>query len=82
MIVLRNRSAYSGTSRNPFFKYETAVFNGEQENVCIVCVRVGYKSLFLAITVCHHSASLVMPNGDPRDGFFYLILTLMIIYNY
>ena len=23
----------------------------------------------LVITVCHHSASLVMPNGDPRDGF-------------
>ena len=28
------------------------------------------------ITVCHHSPSLVMPNGDPRDGYFYL--TLMI----
>ena len=24
----------------------------------------------LAITVCHHSASLVMPNGDPWNGFF------------
>ena len=22
------------------------------------------------ITVCHHSASFVMPNGDPRDRFF------------
>ena len=32
----------------------------------------------LAITVCHHSASLVMPNGDPRDRFFYPTLTLMI----
>ena len=31
-----------------------------------------------AITVCHHSASLVMPNGDPRDRFFYPTLTLMI----
>ena len=29
------------------------------------------------ITVCHHSASLVIPNGDPRDGFFYPTLTLM-----
>ena len=29
------------------------------------------------ITVCHHSASLVMPNGDPRDWFFYPILALM-----
>ena len=32
-------------------------------------------------TVCHHSASLVMPNGDPRDGFFCPALTLM-IYSY
>ena len=32
----------------------------------------------LWITVCHHSTSLVMPNGDPRDGFFYPTLTLMI----
>ena len=31
----------------------------------------------LAITVCHHSASLVMPIGDPRDGFFYPTPTLM-----
>ena len=30
------------------------------------------------ITVCYHSASLVMPNGDPRDRFFYPTLTFMI----
>ena len=30
------------------------------------------------ITVCHHSAHLVMPNGDPGDRFFYSTLTLMI----
>ena len=29
------------------------------------------------ITVCHHSASLVMPIGDHPDGIFYPILTLM-----
>ena len=32
----------------------------------------------LGITICHDSASLVMPNGDPRDGFFYPTLKLMI----
>ena len=32
----------------------------------------------LGITVCHHSAILVMPNGDPRDGFFYPTLRHMI----
>ena len=31
----------------------------------------------LAITVCYHLASLDMPNGDPRDGFFCPTLTLM-----
>ena len=27
-------------------------------------------------TACHHSASLVMPIGDPRDQFFYLTLMM------
>ena len=31
--------------------------------------RIG--NLSLGITVCHHSASLEMPNGDPLDGFSY-----------
>ena len=39
------------------------------------------ENLSLGITVCHHSASLMMPNGDPRDRFFYSTLTLM-IYSY
>ena len=52
--------------------------SGEQEKESIICVRVGYKNLSLGITVCHHSASLVMANGDPREEFFYptLILTI------
>ena len=29
------------------------------------------------ITIWHHSASLVMPIGDPWDGFFYPTLTRM-----
>ena len=36
------------------------------------------KNPSLGITVCHQSASLVMPNCDPQDGFFYPTLTLMI----
>ena len=35
------------------------------------------KNPSLAITVYHHSASLAMPIGDPRDGFFYPTRTLM-----
>ena len=31
---------------------------------------------------CHQSASLVMPNGNPRDWFFYPTLTLMIDSDY
>ena len=38
---------------------------------------MGYENTSLRITVCHHSASLVMPIGDPRDGFFYPTLILM-----
>ena len=51
--------------------------SGEQEKDSIIRVRVGKKNPSLGITVCHHSASLVMPNGDPRDGCFYPTLTLM-----
>ena len=52
--------------------------NGEQEKESIPCVKVGWKNLFLTITVCHHSASLMTPNGDPWEGFFYHNLSLMI----
>ena len=40
---------------------------GEQEKY-IFYVKVGYKTPSLEITVCHHSASLVMPNSDLRGG--------------
>ena len=33
-------------------------------------VRMGKKNPSHAITVCHHSASLVIPIGEPRGGFF------------
>ena len=36
------------------------------------------KNLSLVITICHHLASLMMPNDDPLDRFFYPILTLLI----
>ena len=42
----------------------------EPEKESIIHVRVGSKNLSLGITLCHHSASLVMPNRDPWDGFF------------
>ena len=42
----------------------------------IVTIIVTYCSL--EITSYHHSASLVMPNGDSRAEFFYPSLTLMI----
>ena len=32
------------------------------------------RNTSIEITVWHHSASLVMPNSDPRDGFFCLPL--------
>ena len=33
----------------------------------MICVRKGYKKSSFVIIVCHHSAILVMPIGDPRD---------------
>ena len=50
----------------------------------IICVRVGLKTPSLGITICQYSASLVMPNGGPWDGFFYpthiLLMDSCIIY--
>ena len=51
--------------------------SGEQKE-SIIRVRVGWKNPSLGITVCHHSASLVMPNGDPRYGLLYPTLTFKI----
>ena len=64
-----------------FFKHENAALNGEQEKESISRERVGQKNLSLGITICHHSASLVMPKGDPWDGFSFPIHTL-VMYSY
>ena len=45
----------------------------------IIRVREGKKNLSLVITTCHHSASLLMPIGDPQDGFFYPTRTLSLM---
>ena len=57
-----------------FKKNKNAVSNCEprEEKInkkAIICVRMGKKKLSLAISICHHSASLVMPNGDPWNRF-------------
>ena len=44
----------------------------------IMGVKVDRKNLSPAITVWYHLASLVMPDYDPHDSFFYLILTPVI----
>ena len=48
------------------FPKQNEVFSGEQEKESFIYVRMGWKNLSLVITVCHHSASLVMPIGNPR----------------
>ena len=60
-----------------FFPNINEVFRGEQEKEFIIRVRMGIENLSLAITIYHHSTSLVMSIGDPLDGFFYPTLTLM-----
>ena len=53
--------------------------SGEQEKESIYSYEGRIRNnLSLGITVCHHSASLVMPNDDPRDRSFFLTLTRMI----
>ena len=51
---------------------------GMQEKEVIMGVPGREKNPSLGITVWHHSASLVMPNSDPRNGIFHLPLTPMI----
>ena len=53
-----------------FLKTQKLVFNGEQEKESITPVRMGLKNASIVITICHHLASLVMPNDDPRNGIF------------
>ena len=48
------------------------------EKESIIGARGGQKNPSLGIKVWHHSASFVMPDSDPRDGFFYLPHTPMI----
>ena len=61
-----------------FFQYKIRyIMVIKKKNPSIECEDEIEKSI-LAIAVCHHSANLVMPIGDPRVGFFYPTLTLMI----
>ena len=43
-------------------------------------MRIGEKSYLsrLQFAIWHHSASFMMPNGDPQERFFYPTLALMI----
>ena len=65
---------YSGLPK-AYFKIKNS---GEQEKI----IRYSYEGRIEKSDHRDHrlsySASLVMPNGDPRDGFFYPTLTLMI----
>ena len=72
MTSPRRVSAFSGFFWSLFhvFPIQNDVFSGEQEKESSIRVRMGKKNPSLEITDCHHSASLVMPIGDPRDGFF------------
>ena len=55
---------------------------GVQEKEFIMGVWGRQKNLSLMIRVWHHLASLMMLDSNPRDWFFYLPLTPMIVYSY
>ena len=69
--------AYSGTSGS-FSNIEKRYLMVSKKNNPLFVSGWDRKNPSLGIIVCHHLASLVMPNGDPQDGFFYATLTLMI----
>ena len=72
--------AYIGITRSRM-RWYVSRFSRQRAYIGITrsCMRwyVRKKNPSLAITDYHHSASLVMPIGDPRGGFFYPTLILM-----
>ena len=58
-----------GNFLKPYLNYKI----GEQEKEYIICYR---NYLSLAITICHHLTSLVMPISDFQGGFFSFLSTL------
>ena len=60
------------------FKDLRSEMKGVQGKESTMGVRGKQKNPSLAVTVWHHSASLVMPDSDARNGFFYIPLTPMI----
>ena len=60
-----------------FFKYKKRYLMVSNKIVYYSC-EDGKEKCITRDHNCHHSASLVMPNGDLWDGLFYLTLTLMI----
>ena len=59
----------SGPTTRPAFAKATQVKNVARKRIHYL-YEGWIESMSLGITVCHHSASLVMPNSDPGDGFF------------
>ena len=60
------------------FSNINGLLSDEQEKESIIHVRWGRKKSVPRDHHFHHWASLVMPMDDPRDRYFYPILTLMI----
>ena len=69
-MFLKNRKTISKIKRSKVTDYAALMVSDISEDG-------KEKSRSLAITVLSSLASLTMPMGDPRDGFFNLILTPM-----
>ena len=71
--MICHNSAYSETSASLFLNKKIRYFMVRKKNNLLFVL--GCNRM---ITICHLSASLVMPIGDPWDRFFYHTITLMI----
>ena len=73
-------SQYGGHLQPKWLHYQKPTFGNESyaRNRIYHGCEGQIENLSLGITVWHQSASLVMPDSNPRDGFFHLPLIPMI----
>ena len=71
MIILYVASQHIQEGLGAFFEYDNVVFNCEQETHSTICVRMGFISLSLKISVCQHSGRIFLSHPQIHVVFVY-----------